>query len=81
MTDDTALTSRYFQDWQALLAACRVTHGKGPGGAAMCVCGAPCGGSAACSMVAMLRNLIRYFPDENIPDNLRPMFTALRRVI
>jgi hypothetical protein len=35
-------------------------HNKGPGGAAVCVCGAACGGSSACRGLAVLRDLFRY---------------------
>jgi len=42
------------RDSIALMAAARATH-KGAGGAALCICGASCGGSAACSSLNMLK--------------------------
>ncbi len=35
-------------------------HSKGAGGAAVCVCGAGCGGSKACRGLALVRDLFRY---------------------
>lgn len=35
-------------------------HSKGPGAAAMCICGAGCGGSRACRGLGVLRDLFRY---------------------
>lgn len=35
-------------------------HSKGPGGAAICVCGAACGGSKACRGFSILRDIVRY---------------------
>lgn len=35
-------------------------HARGPGGAAVCICGHGCGGSAACRGLAVLRDLFRY---------------------
>jgi hypothetical protein len=35
-------------------------YSKGPGGAAICVCGASCGGSKACRGYSILRDLFRY---------------------
>ena len=48
---------------QALFAACgefHAKHSRGPGGAAICICGAACGGSEACRGLALLRNFFRY---------------------
>lgn len=46
---------RWKRDFVALLDACHKSHGKGAGGAAMCICGAGCGGSAACSALNILK--------------------------
>lgn len=35
-------------------------HSRGPGGSAICVCGAGGGGSAACGGLGELKNFIRY---------------------
>ena len=35
-------------------------YSKGPGGAAVCVCGAACGGSEACRGLAAVRDFLRY---------------------
>lgn len=35
-------------------------HSKGPGGAAVCVCGSGGGGSKACRGLSVLRELFRY---------------------
>ena len=60
MTDDEQKTAeqRIMAGWSALTQACRLQHPKGPGGAAMCACGAACGGSEACSMLRDVRDLI-----------------------
>jgi hypothetical protein len=57
---------RLHKEWYALRDACSDYHhnkkrgGGGPGGARVCVCGAGCGGSTACSMLSELRSMIRY---------------------
>ncbi len=45
-----------------LRAACNAVHAKqgGAGGAAICICGQGCGGSAPCSALATLRSNLRY---------------------
>ena len=48
---------------RALRSACLEYHQKnsrGPGGAAMCVCGAGGGGSKACRGLAVIRDFFRY---------------------
>jgi hypothetical protein len=42
----------------ALRDACRASHTPGPGGASICICGASCGGSAACGALSDLRSLL-----------------------
>jgi len=56
MIDDER--ARFLKGWSALREACRRQHPRGPGGAMMCACGAPCGGSDACSMLRIVRDLI-----------------------
>lgn len=59
MTDDEQSRGAHtIQGWAALKTACRKQHPGGAGGAAMCACGAPGGGSAACSMLRELRQLL-----------------------
>lgn len=70
-----------FDGWAALKEACRKSHKGGPGGAAMCVCGANGGGSAACSMLGTLKNLIRYLPAEEMPPAMREHVEMLQGVI
>lgn len=54
--------------WQSLTDACRKQHPNRPGGAAICICGAGCGGSAACSMLRTIRDVILHM--EVPPDAL-----------
>lgn len=35
-------------------------HSKGPGAAAVCVCGAGCGGSKACRGLSVVKEFLRY---------------------
>lgn len=56
-------TKRLWEQWYALKQACAEYHQKhhsGPGGSRICTCGAGCGGSPACSMLAIFRDWIRY---------------------
>ena len=46
--------AKIMSDFNALQEAARSTH-KGSGGAAMCICGAGCGGSSACNALSMLK--------------------------
>ncbi len=43
---------------QALLSACSKQH-RGAGGAAICICGAGCGGSEACNGLNLLKAALR----------------------
>lgn len=72
---------RLFKGWQALRAACRQQHPSGPGGAAICICGKPCGGSEACSMLAEIRDLICYLPIESLPVEWSQKLDLLKSVI
>jgi methylthioribose-1-phosphate isomerase len=60
----------------ALKDACLDYHvkhsGSGIGGSHMCVCGHCNGGSAACSGLGLLRNLIRYMELESDEMRNRP---------
>ena len=53
-------------EFSALKAACAKSHKLGPGGARVCICGAACGGSAACNALAMLRTFVRYAVVEDL---------------
>ena len=44
----------------ALKDACRKSHSGGPGGAAICVCGAGGGGSSACGALGLIESIFRY---------------------
>jgi len=59
---EDAIREQAFKVAIELKAACRAVHEKqrGPGGAAVCICGMGCGGSSACSALGILRNHIRY---------------------
>lgn len=72
---------RLFRGWAALRDACRAQHPRGPGGAMLCVCGAPCGGSEACAMLATVRDLIQYLPTDGLPAEWRERVEALRGVL
>jgi hypothetical protein len=52
--------------WFGLMEACRKSHSGVAGGAAMCICGAGGGGSRACSMLAILRDFVRYVPKDKL---------------
>lgn len=70
---------RLFKGWQALRAACNKQHPRGPGGAMMCVCGAACGGSEACSMLATLRDIVRHHPlPADMPAGHRDLIVFLQ---
>lgn len=43
-----------------LKTLCRKSHKGGPGGAAICICGAGGGGSSACGALRVIRDAIRY---------------------
>lgn len=66
MTPETE-RERLWAGWGALKAACRKQHPGGPGAAMTCICGAGCGGSAACTMLAVLRDFVRYCPAPGEP--------------
>lgn len=70
-----------FRGWQELRAACNKQHPRRAGGAAMCICGAGGGGSHACQMLATLRDLIRYLPDESLSPEWRERLDLFRGVM
>lgn len=72
---------RFFKGWMALREACRNSHKSGPGAAAICICGAACGGSAACSMLGGIKSLITYMPIENLPAEWRQKIELLRKFV
>jgi len=72
---------RFHAGWVALRNACNKQHPRGPGGCAVCVCGAGGGGSEACSMLAVLRDLIRYMPTESLPAEWRRRVETLQEII
>lgn len=53
----------------AIKELCRKAH-KGPGGAAMCVCGASGGGSPACRFLSILRQHVRYGDPQKLTSML-----------
>ena len=55
----------------ALLAACQKQH-RGAGGAAICICGASCGGSAACAGLWLLRRAIE--GDQSLRNDIASLF-------
>jgi hypothetical protein len=79
--DDDSERARNWRGWAALREACRKAHKPGPGGAAICICGAPCGGSEACGMLGTLRDLIRYLPAESLPEAWQQQIAELRRIM
>ena len=52
------------EDIKALKDACRKTHKGRAGAACVCICGAAGGGSAACSALQTIRDLITYENEE-----------------
>jgi len=76
---------RMHEEWAALRALCRENHAKEmkgrAGGAAICVCGGNCGGTKACSMLARIKDMIRYLPAESLPEPWQQELANLRRVI
>ncbi len=82
-------TERLHKEWYALRDACCDYHGNkkrgggGPGGARVCVCGAGCGGSVACNMLAELRSMIRYADPitAQLTDYHRAMMLALQGIV
>ncbi len=78
---DDCERGRLFQGWMALRQACRASHKPGPGGAAICVCGAACGGSTACGMLGTLQDMIRYIPAEKLPEDWQERIAELRRIV
>jgi hypothetical protein len=57
---DEANRRRVHDAISALKAACRASHSGGPGGSRMCICGASCGGSAACTGLSFIKDALRY---------------------
>jgi len=51
---------RVYDAVSALKTACRGSHTAGPGGSRICICGASCGGSAACTGLSIIKDAIRY---------------------
>lgn len=69
---------RLFDGWAALRRACNASHSGGPGGAAMCVCGAGGGGSSACSMLRTIKELIKYMPTDGMDEPTRERVQRIR---
>lgn len=51
---------RIIEGIAALKTACRKSHLGGPGGSVICICGAACGGSQACSALSLIKNILKY---------------------
>lgn len=79
MSLTSAERERFLKGWSALRDACRKQHPRGPGGAALCACGAGCGGSEACFMLRIVRDLIE--ASDERPDWWENYMEALRSVI
>ncbi len=59
MSDEDRMAELDRKSFRALKAAAQASHPKGAGGAAMCICGAGCGSSAACRALYILRDLVQ----------------------
>ena len=79
------MNKQLFEDWKALKEACgayhALHHSGMAGGAAMCVCGAGGGGSKACSMLKIIKDLIRYIPSDRLPEESRTVIEELQAII
>lgn len=78
MTDEDTGLQRTTRNWAALKDACRKQHPGGAGGATMCVCGAPGGGSDACSMLRELKMLLLILDSANQPEGIRKWIEQLQ---
>jgi len=47
----------------------------------VCVCGAACGGSDACAMLATLKSLISYIDEDSVPEHAKSFVTTLKTVV
>ena len=73
---------RFLKNYTALQKACNKSHKGGPGGAAVCVCGAGGGGSEACGALRVLRDIVRYVNVNELSDkNMRDWILKVRKVI
>jgi hypothetical protein len=83
--DDEGRREQLYKQWKALKQACAVRHAeemKGRHGAAMmCICGNGCGGTAACSGLRAMYDLIRYLPTDGLPDQWRDEIRLWQSVI
>lgn len=72
-----------WERWQALKAAAFEAHDKtkGPGGAAMCICGQNGGGHAACCMLREFESLVSYLPTKGLPRAWKDKIELMRSVI
>ena len=75
---DAKRRERLWNNWGALKSAARATHKDGAGGTAICICGADCGGSAACSMLRELMTLVHNIPTRRLPAEWRKVVAELR---
>ncbi len=67
---DEANRRRVYDAISALKVACKDSHKPGPGGSRICICGASCGGSAACTGLRFLKDALRY-PDTEYAQYVR----------
>lgn len=65
----------------ALFDACRKSHKGGPGGQAICVCGAGSGGSPACAALGMIRDFFRYCPTDRLPAEWREQAVRIHELL
>ncbi len=52
---------------------------KGPGGAAICICGAASGGSDACTALALIRDIFRYADFQSKDANWQAQFKLIQQ--
>lgn len=70
--------AKAIRQWAALRSACQAQHPGGPGGARVCVCGANCGGSDACTALANVKALLTYLDPKDLPHSVRGLLVHLK---
>ena len=72
---------RLWTGYRALRIACRAQHPGSDGGAARCICGAPCGGSEACQNLEELRDMVLRLPVDTLDSGLAAEVLAFRNAM